>query len=140
MGGQAVEFFAEWSLSPSNVAFLRVQSGAYDPAVVGDKHKWYSYQLDSITFRVWNTANTELTQIYSEFINRDDDSDNESDEESDLSTSSTHSSLNEFVEEMCHTSQTYSQYLGTMPLNKFINLCPLFSRFAKRFILRVYLV
>jgi len=35
-----VEFFAEWILSPDNVAFLRVQTGVYDPALIGDKPKW----------------------------------------------------------------------------------------------------
>lgn len=31
---QAVEFLAEWSLTPTNVAFLRVQTGVFDPAQV----------------------------------------------------------------------------------------------------------
>lgn len=51
---QAVEFFAEWSLCPTNVAFLRVQTGVFDPTVVGDKAKWFSHQLDPIFFKVWN--------------------------------------------------------------------------------------
>jgi hypothetical protein len=51
---QAVEFLAEWSLCPSNVAFLRIQTGVYDPSIVGDKAKWFSHQLDPIRFAVWN--------------------------------------------------------------------------------------
>lgn len=53
---QAVEFFAEWSLSPTNVAFLRVHTGVFDPTLVGDKPKWYSHQLEPIMFRVWDDA------------------------------------------------------------------------------------
>ena len=53
---QAVEFFAEWSLSPTNVAFLRVHTGVFDPTQVGDKSKWYSHQLDPIFFRVWDES------------------------------------------------------------------------------------
>jgi hypothetical protein len=49
---QAVEFFAEWSLSPDNVAFLRVQTGVYDPALIGDKPKWYSRDLTTIQFNI----------------------------------------------------------------------------------------
>ena len=110
---KAVEFFAEWSLSPSNVAFIRVQNGVYDPSIIGDKQKWYSHQLDTINFKVWNTSNPFLSQIYADFQNKDEDSENESDEDnSDLSTSSSYSSLNEFVEEMCSANRLNSQFLG----------------------------
>ncbi|XP_017482841.1 PREDICTED: MAP kinase-activating death domain protein-like, partial [Rhagoletis zephyria] len=111
---QAVEFFAEWSLYPSNVAFIRVQNGVYDPAIIGDKHKWYSHQLDVINFKVWNISNPSITQVYAEFQNKEDDSDNESEEESDVSTSSSFSSLNEFVEEMCNASRMNSQFLESL--------------------------
>jgi hypothetical protein len=47
-----VEFFAEWSLCPENVAFLRVQTGVYDPALIGDKPKWYSQTLTPIPFNI----------------------------------------------------------------------------------------
>ncbi len=47
-----MEFFAEWSLSPDNVAFLRVQTGVYDPALIGDKPKWYSRNLTAIPFNI----------------------------------------------------------------------------------------
>mgnify|MGYP007002791735 CR=1 FL=1 len=116
-----MEFFAEWSLYPSNVAFIRVQNGVYDPAIIGDKHKWYSHQLDVINFKVWNISNPSITQVYAEFQNKEDDSDNESEEESDVSTSSSFSSLNEFVEEMCNASRMNSQFLGTRKI--FVTLC-----------------
>jgi hypothetical protein len=47
-----VEFFAEWTLSPDNVAFLRVQTGVYDPALIGDKPKWYSRNLTAVPFNI----------------------------------------------------------------------------------------
>lgn len=51
---QAVEFLAEWALSPDNVAFQRIQTGVYDPATIGDKPKWYGHQLDSVHFTIWD--------------------------------------------------------------------------------------
>ena len=50
---QAVEFLAEWSLTPSNMTFLRVNTGVCDPRLIGDKHKWYLDELDTVTFKVW---------------------------------------------------------------------------------------
>lgn len=110
-----MEFFAEWSLYPSNVAFIRVQNGVYDPAIIGDKHKWYSHQLDSINFKVWNSSNVSLAQFYTEYQNREEDSDNDSDNDSELSTSSSYSSLNEFVDEMYSANRMNSEYLGKNP-------------------------
>lgn len=112
---QAVEYFAEWSLCPYNVAFIRVQNGVYDPSIIGDKHKWFSHQLDVINFKVWNTTpDSTLVKTYSEYQCKDDDSDNESDNDSDLSTSSSFSSLNEFVDEMCNANRMNSQFLASI--------------------------
>lgn len=49
-----MEFFAEWSLCPQNVAFLRVQTSVFDPLLIGDKPKWYANQLQPIMFRVYD--------------------------------------------------------------------------------------
>lgn len=49
-----MEFLAEWSLTPSNVAFLRVHTGVFDPALIGDKGKWFAHQLEPINFPVWD--------------------------------------------------------------------------------------
>ncbi|KAG9510561.1 MAP kinase-activating death domain protein [Fragariocoptes setiger] len=70
---QAVEYMAEWSLSPDNVAFLRVQTGVFDPSIVGDKSKWYEHQLEPLRFRAWDP---EKVDYYVEIINimRDSDS------------------------------------------------------------------
>lgn len=51
-----MEYFAEWSLTPTNVVFQRVQTGVYDPALIGDKPKWFAHYLEPITFSVWNKS------------------------------------------------------------------------------------
>lgn len=51
-----MEYFAEWSLTPTNVVFQRVQTGVYDPALIGDKPKWFAHTLEPVTFSVWNKA------------------------------------------------------------------------------------
>lgn len=55
---QAVEFLAEWSLAPTNVAFLRVQTGVFDPSVIGDKPKWYCDQYEPLPFAVWDDSSS----------------------------------------------------------------------------------
>lgn len=57
---QAVEFFAEWALSPTNVVFQRIQTGMYDPLMIGDKGKWYSQSLQRIEFKVYDEAQSTL--------------------------------------------------------------------------------
>ena len=37
---QAVEFYGEWLLVPSNLAYQRIHTGLADPTVIGDKFKW----------------------------------------------------------------------------------------------------
>jgi hypothetical protein len=34
-----VEFYAEWSLMPSNLAYQRIHTGLFDPTIIGDKFK-----------------------------------------------------------------------------------------------------
>lgn len=55
---QAVEFLAEWSLTPSNVAFQRVQTGVCNPEQIGDKAKWFMHQLEPIHFNVWDDGSS----------------------------------------------------------------------------------
>ena len=57
---QAVEYFAEWSLCPTNVVFLRVQTGVYDPLLIGDKAKWFSQSLQKIEFNVYDSTGSTL--------------------------------------------------------------------------------
>lgn len=98
---QAVEFLAEWSLTPCNVAFLRVQTGVFDPRQVGDKPKWFAEQLQPIRFAVWDdgsSLNGALRQLQRQENQPTDESGSDSDAAE--STSSSYSSLSDFVSEM----------------------------------------
>ncbi len=55
---QAVEYLAEWSLCPSNVAYLRIQTGIFDPSLIGDKAKWYCRYLTPIQFKTYEEKST----------------------------------------------------------------------------------
>ncbi|KAG7305721.1 hypothetical protein JYU34_009847 [Plutella xylostella] len=97
----AVEFLAEWSLTPCNVAHLRVQTGLLDPRQIGDKHKWYQDQLEPIRFPVWDdgsSLNGALRQMQRLETQATDESGSDSDAAE--STSSSYSSLSDFVSEM----------------------------------------
>lgn len=107
---------AEWSLCPTNVAFMRIQTNVFDPSIVGDKSKWFSHQLDSINFTAWNEAlasiasscfdYSSLTSGCGGFSRTIDSSSDEDEEKRSLSeggSSSSYSSLDEFVTEMVNS-------------------------------------
>ncbi|XP_059619149.1 MAP kinase-activating death domain protein isoform X5 [Phlebotomus argentipes] len=98
---QAVEFLAEWSLTPSNVAFLRVHTGVLDPGQVGDKPKWFAHALTPIRFSVWDDGSSLNGALRSlqQMENQPTD-ESGSDSEGAESTSSSYSSLSDFVSEM----------------------------------------
>lgn len=98
---QAVEFLAEWSLTPTNVAFLRVQTGVLDPTQVGDKSKWFAHTLTPIRFSVWDDGSSLNGALRSlqQMENQPTD-ESGSDSEGAESTSSSYSSLSDFVSEM----------------------------------------
>lgn len=99
---QAVEFLAEWSLTPTNVAFLRVQTGVLDPTQIGDKSKWFAHTLTPIRFSVWDdgsSMNGALRSLHNQTDSQPVD-DSGSDSEGAESTSSSYSSLSDFVSEM----------------------------------------
>ncbi|GAB0092198.1 MAP kinase-activating death domain protein [Sergentomyia squamirostris] len=98
---QAVEFLAEWSLTPSNVAFLRVHTGVLDPGQVGDKPKWFAHTLTPIRFPVWDDGSSLNGALRSlqQMENQPTD-ESGSDSEGAESTSSSYSSLSDFVSEM----------------------------------------
>ncbi|XP_060847508.1 MAP kinase-activating death domain protein isoform X3 [Rhopalosiphum padi] len=50
---QAVDYFAEWALTPNNVVFQRIQTGVNDPSMIGDKLKWFANTLEPVIFTVW---------------------------------------------------------------------------------------
>ncbi|XP_018048573.1 PREDICTED: MAP kinase-activating death domain protein isoform X1 [Atta colombica] len=98
---QAVEFLAEWSLTPSNVAFLRVQTGVFDPAQIGDKPRWYATNLEPIYFPVWDSGSSLANALKAMREHETQPTDESgSDSEGAESTSSSYSSLSDFVSEM----------------------------------------
>lgn len=101
---QAVEFFAEWYLTPTNVAFLRVQTGLLDPTQIGDKGKWFAHTLTPIKFAVWDDNSSISTALKSiQLLESQQTDESGSDSEGADSTSSSYSSLSDFVSEM-HSS------------------------------------
>ncbi|XP_021048105.1 MAP kinase-activating death domain protein isoform X19 [Mus pahari] len=100
---QAVEYFGEWILNPSNYAFQRIHNNTFDPALIGDKPKWYAHQLQPIHYRVYD-GNSQLAEALSVPPERESDSDPTEDSGSDSQdyddSSSSYSSLGDFVSEM----------------------------------------
>ncbi|XP_066959649.1 MAP kinase-activating death domain protein isoform X26 [Macrobrachium rosenbergii] len=98
---QAVEFLAEWSITPSNMAFLRVNTGVFDPTLIGDKSKWYAHTLEPIGFRVWQEGSSlGATLRAGTQIDNPPTDESGSDSEGGESTSSSYSSLSDFVGDM----------------------------------------
>ncbi|XP_010192498.1 PREDICTED: MAP kinase-activating death domain protein isoform X6 [Mesitornis unicolor] len=100
---QAVEYFGEWSLNPTNYAFQRIHNNMFDPALIGDKPKWYAHQLQPIHYRVYD-SNSQLAEALTVPVEKETDSDPTDDSGSDSvdydDSSSSYSSLGDFVSEM----------------------------------------
>ncbi|XP_071600983.1 MAP kinase-activating death domain protein isoform X19 [Heliangelus exortis] len=101
---QAVEYFGEWSLNPTNYAFQRIHNNMFDPALIGDKPKWYAHQLQPIHYRVYD-SNSQLAEALSVPVEKETDSDPTDDSSGSDSvdyddSSSSYSSLGDFVSEM----------------------------------------
>ena len=118
---QAVEFLAEWSLQPTNVAFLRVQTGVLDPSQIGDKSKWFAHTLTPIRFPVWDdgsSLNGAMRSLQQFETQPTDESGSDSD--GGGSTSSSYSSLSDFVSEMVSSDLSPS----VQEANKQSHYCP----------------
>ncbi|XP_027497697.1 MAP kinase-activating death domain protein isoform X27 [Corapipo altera] len=101
---QAVEYFGEWSLNPTNYAFQRIHNNMFDPALIGDKPKWYAHQLQPIHYRVYD-SNSQLAEALNIPAEKETDSDSTDDSSGSDSvdyddSSSSYSSLGDFVSEM----------------------------------------
>nr|XP_027314621.1 MAP kinase-activating death domain protein isoform X19 [Anas platyrhynchos] len=101
---QAVEYFGEWSLNPTNYAFQRIHNNMFDPALIGDKPKWYAHQLQPIHYRVYD-SNSQLAEALNVPVEKETDSDHTDDSSGSDSvdyddSSSSYSSLGDFVSEM----------------------------------------
>ncbi|XP_037547819.1 MAP kinase-activating death domain protein isoform X7 [Nematolebias whitei] len=100
---QAVEFFGEWALNPTNLAFQRIHNNVYDPSLIGDKPKWYAHQLQSVVYRVYD-GSSQLVEAMAGPLedegNESDPTDSGSDSEGYDDSSSSYSSLGDLVSEM----------------------------------------
>uniref|UniRef100_A0A8C2AKQ5 MAP kinase-activating death domain protein n=1 Tax=Cyprinus carpio TaxID=7962 RepID=A0A8C2AKQ5_CYPCA len=101
---QAVEYYGEWALNPTNLAFQRIHNNVYDPSLIGDKPKWYAHQLQPVFYRVYD-GNSHLAEALSgplqeEPNDSDPTDDSGSDSEGYDDSSSSYSSLGDFVNEM----------------------------------------
>ncbi|XP_061617860.1 MAP kinase-activating death domain protein isoform X27 [Phyllopteryx taeniolatus] len=100
---QAVEFYGEWSLHPTNLAFQRIHNNVFDPSLIGDKPKWYAHQLQPVVYRVFDGSSQLVEAMASPFEDESNDSeptDSGSDSEAYDDSSSSYSSLGDLVSEM----------------------------------------
>jgi len=65
---QSVDYFAEWSLTPNNVVFQRIQTGVSDPSMIGDKLKWFASTLEPVVFTLWH-GNSAIERIINSSAN-----------------------------------------------------------------------
>uniref|UniRef100_UPI0037E8EF05 MAP kinase-activating death domain protein isoform X10 n=1 Tax=Semicossyphus pulcher TaxID=241346 RepID=UPI0037E8EF05 len=100
---QAVEFYGEWALNPSNLAFQRIHNNVFDPSLIGDKPKWYAHQLQPVVYRVFD-GSSQLVEAMAGPLedegNESDPTDSGSDSEAYDDSSSSYSSLGDLVSEM----------------------------------------
>ncbi|XP_077941921.1 MAP kinase-activating death domain protein isoform X11 [Gasterosteus aculeatus] len=102
---QAVEFYGEWALNPSNLAFQRIHNNVFDPSLIGDKPKWYAHQLQPVVYRVYD-GSSQLVEAMAGPLedegNESDPTDSGSDSDAYDDSSSSYSSLGDLVSEMIH--------------------------------------
>ncbi|XP_027137233.1 MAP kinase-activating death domain protein isoform X12 [Larimichthys crocea] len=100
---QAVEFYGEWALNPTNLAFQRIHNNVFDPSLIGDKPKWYAHQLQPVLYRVYD-GSSQLVEAMAGPLedegNESDPTDSGSDSEAYDDSSSSYSSLGDLVSEM----------------------------------------
>ncbi|XP_037611496.1 MAP kinase-activating death domain protein isoform X14 [Sebastes umbrosus] len=100
---QAVEYYGEWALNPTNLAFQRIHNNVFDPSLIGDKPKWYAHQLQPVLYRVYD-GSSQLVETMAGPLedegNESDPTDSGSDSEACDDSSSSYSSLGDLVSEM----------------------------------------
>lgn len=100
---QAVEFYGEWALNPSNLAFQRIHNSrsyirwsqsvciaynlvgksyfslsvidVFDPSLIGDKPKWYAHQLQPVVYRVYDGSSQLVESMAGPFEDESNESD-----------------------------------------------------------------
>nr|CAB3263591.1 MAP kinase-activating death domain protein-like [Phallusia mammillata] len=108
---QAVEYLGEWSLSPNNVAFLRINNNVFDPLQIGDKAKWFAQPLDTINHSTLEGSSTLVAAVtMADEITSQHNSDAPTDESGDESerggnTDTSYSSCEEDSSQILRTKQ-----------------------------------
>ncbi|XP_064869056.1 MAP kinase-activating death domain protein-like isoform X11 [Oncorhynchus nerka] len=100
---QAVEYYGEWALNPTNLAFQRIHNNVYDPSLIGDKGKWYAHQLQPVFYRVYDGSSRLAEAMSGPLDDEANDSDPTDDSDSEAGygdSSSSYSSLGDLVSEM----------------------------------------
>uniref|UniRef100_A0A8C8FWB5 MAP kinase-activating death domain protein n=1 Tax=Oncorhynchus tshawytscha TaxID=74940 RepID=A0A8C8FWB5_ONCTS len=100
---QAVEYYGEWALNPTNLAFQRIHNNVYDPSLIGDKGKWYAHQLQPVFYRVYDGSSQLAEAMSGPLEDEANDSDPTDDSDSEAGyddSSSSYSSLGDLVNEM----------------------------------------
>ncbi|KAM9423086.1 MAP kinase-activating death domain protein-like isoform 32-T32 [Salvelinus alpinus] len=100
---QAVEYYGEWALNPTNLAFQRIHNNVYDPSLIGDKGKWYAHQLQPVFYRVYDGSSQLAEAMSGPVEDEANDSDPTDDSDSEAGyddSSSSYSSLGDLVSEM----------------------------------------
>uniref|UniRef100_A0A8C8GQZ0 MAP kinase-activating death domain protein n=1 Tax=Oncorhynchus tshawytscha TaxID=74940 RepID=A0A8C8GQZ0_ONCTS len=100
---QAVEYYGEWALNPTNLAFQRIHNNVYDPSLIGDKGKWYAHQLQPVFYRVYDGSSRLAEAMSGPLEDEANDSDPTDDSDSEAGyddSSSSYSSLGDLVSEM----------------------------------------
>ncbi|XP_070301434.1 MAP kinase-activating death domain protein isoform X12 [Salvelinus sp. IW2-2015] len=112
---QAVEYYGEWALNPTNLAFQRIHNNVYDPSLIGDKGKWYAHQLQPVFYRVYDGSSQLAEAMSGPVEDEANDSDHTDDSAADGDiaeeaacdseagyddSSSSYSSLGDLVSEM----------------------------------------
>lgn len=95
---QAVEYLAEWSLCPDNVAYLRIQTGIFDPSLIGDKAKWYCRYLIPIQFKTYEEKSTLAAAI--QFLKQQENAKTRKGSNEDIPTDESFSEESENEEEI----------------------------------------
>ncbi|XP_064780907.1 MAP kinase-activating death domain protein-like isoform X15 [Oncorhynchus masou masou] len=106
---QAVEYYGEWALNPTNLAFQRIHNNVYDPSLIGDKGKWYAHQLQPVFYRVYDGSSRLAEAMSGPLEDEANDSDPTDDSAEEATcdseagyddSSSSYSSLGDLVSEM----------------------------------------
>uniref|UniRef100_A0A8C9VL21 MAP kinase-activating death domain protein n=1 Tax=Scleropages formosus TaxID=113540 RepID=A0A8C9VL21_SCLFO len=120
---QAVEYFGEWLLSPTNQAFQRIHNNVFDPSLIGDKPKWYAHQLQPVYYSVYDSS-SRLVQAMGEPFGMENENENPSDCSDDRSAHFNFSPPNfglQFAEMEVSTGvavQNHLAGLGTQPFHR----------------------